>query len=84
MISLLLSLLACSLLAVRANPDTLVTKEVFLDISIGDQPAGKIILGVFGNTAPKTVTNFVALATQEASSIECRYNFGDMVYPKRT
>ena len=44
---------------------TLVTRKVFLDISIGNKPAGRIIFGLFGNTAPKTVTNFVSLSDHE-------------------
>lgn len=69
MISFLFTLLAGYLVAVNAGPDTLVTKEVYMDISIGDQPAGRIVLGVFGNTAPKTVANFVALSDMEASEV---------------
>lgn len=44
---------------------TLVTRKVFFDISIGNKPAGRIIFGLFGNTAPKTVTNFVSLCDHE-------------------
>ncbi|EDO34614.1 predicted protein [Nematostella vectensis] len=36
-----------------------------MDVSIGGQPAGRVILGLFGDTAPKTVANFVALADKE-------------------
>ncbi|XP_031570499.1 peptidyl-prolyl cis-trans isomerase B-like [Actinia tenebrosa] len=63
--------ITCQVLVVAADTDNTatVTKEVFLDISIGGRPAGKIVLGVFGNTAPKTVANFVALADHE-------YGFG--------
>ena len=46
---------------------TLVTRKVFFDISIGNQPVGRIIFGLFGNTAPKTVTNFVSLSDHEVS-----------------
>ncbi len=45
--------------------DSLITKKVEFDIQIGDEKDRKIVLGVFGNTAPKTVTNFVALAAHE-------------------
>ena len=45
--------------------ETLVTRKAFFDISIGNKAAGRIVFGLFGNTAPKTVTNFVALADHE-------------------
>jgi peptidyl-prolyl cis-trans isomerase B (cyclophilin B) len=31
---------------------------------IGDNPAGRIVFGLFGEEAPKTVKNFVTLATE--------------------
>lgn len=67
MIRILAVAIACQVWLVAADTDTTatVTKEVFMDINIGGRPAGKIVLGVFGNTAPKTVANFVALADQE-------------------
>ncbi|KAJ7365828.1 hypothetical protein OS493_002549 [Desmophyllum pertusum] len=50
---------------VTADPDVTVTRKVFFDVSVGGQPLGRIVLGLFGNTAPKTVTNFVSLAGNE-------------------
>ncbi|XP_033119588.1 peptidyl-prolyl cis-trans isomerase B-like isoform X2 [Anneissia japonica] len=42
-----------------------VTRKVFLDITIDGKLEGRIIIGVFGNIAPKTVANFVALASEK-------------------
>lgn len=36
--------------------------QVWFDMSIGGEPAGRIVIGLFGGTVPKTVANFKALA----------------------
>lgn len=61
------------------TPPTLVTRKVFFDISIGNKPAGRIIFGLFGNTAPKTVTNFVALSDHEVRHSLFSYIFIDLI-----
>lgn len=35
--------------------------QVFFDVSVGGQPAGRIVLGLFGDATPKTAANFAAL-----------------------
>merc|ERR1712136_600807 len=60
----LLSVLGVLLLTVTAwaKKGPLVSKKVFFDIEIGGEPAGTIVIGLFGKTVPKTVDNFVGLA----------------------
>jgi len=41
-----------------------VTDIVYFDITIGGEPAGRIEIGVFGKTVPKTAQNFVELCTR--------------------
>lgn len=45
------------------NDNLTVTDQVFLDIMINDHPAGRIVVGLFGDIVPKTTKNFIALAT---------------------
>jgi len=45
-----------------------VTDRVYFDISINGKPKGRIVLGLFGETAPKTVANFLALTRSEVDS----------------
>lgn len=45
--------------------EALVTEKVYLDLEIEGSYAGRVVIGVFGATSPKTARNFVALATHE-------------------
>lgn len=47
---------------VLAKKGPKVTSHVFFDVSIGGEKAGRIVLGLFGSTTPKTAENFLQLA----------------------
>jgi len=45
-----------------AKKGPVVTDKVWFDITIGDEKIGRIEIGLFGKTVPKTVKNFYTLA----------------------
>merc|ERR1712168_297522 len=59
LLSFLLLALA-SVISAKKGPK--VTHKVFFDIEIGGKAAGRVVIGLFGKTVPKTVENFVQTA----------------------
>ncbi|XP_034178243.1 peptidyl-prolyl cis-trans isomerase 6 isoform X1 [Osmia lignaria lignaria] len=57
--------IAClvALASTLENDNLTVTDQVYFDIMIDDHPAGRIVIGLFGETVPKTVKNFLVLST---------------------
>merc|ERR1711934_450843 len=58
---LIVAALCVSALEAKKGPK--VTHKVWFDISIGGEDIGKIEIGLFGKTVPKTVENFAKLAS---------------------
>jgi peptidylprolyl isomerase len=57
-------LFAVILAVIRADLEE-ITSKVFFDIAIDGNPAGRIVMGLFGTAVPKTAENFRALCTGE-------------------
>ncbi|KAF2657331.1 peptidyl-prolyl cis-trans isomerase B [Lophiostoma macrostomum CBS 122681] len=49
----------------QASKGPKITNKVYFDITHGDEEIGRIVIGLYGKTVPKTAENFRALATGE-------------------
>jgi len=64
----------------RASLEYEITHKAFLDIEVDGSPAGRIVLGLYGDIAPRTVENFRCLCTGEKGESES----GDPLHYKGT
>jgi hypothetical protein len=63
-----------------ASPVAPITSRVYLDIAIQNKPTGRIVIGLYGSTVPRTVANFETLckgdtkSSQQNKQISLSYN----------
>lgn len=59
------------------KPQAEITHRVYFDVDINSRPAGRIVMGLYGNVVPKTVKNFATLCqgdtTDPRSGIRLAY-----------
>lgn len=61
--SVKLSMIGGLFQGIFGTKDAEITEKVFFDISIDGQDIGRIEMGLYGSTVPKTVENFKQLCT---------------------
>ncbi|KAJ3331167.1 Peptidyl-prolyl cis-trans isomerase B [Gonapodya sp. JEL0774] len=78
-IAVLIALIACLSGTQAAIHDVDITSHVYMNISRGDVPLGRIVFGLYGNVAPKAVQSFRMLSTGEKFVVQAgdwEYNNG--------
>ncbi|KAG6335314.1 hypothetical protein ID866_3777 [Astraeus odoratus] len=62
--------------SVNAAKGPKITHKVYFDVKHGDKELGRIVMGLYGGTVPKTVENFRALATgQDKAGNDLGYGY---------
>ena len=51
--------------SVDGDSNLVITDKSYFDISINDQPMGRIVFGLYGETQPRTVKNFLSLCASQ-------------------
>ncbi|KAK6941165.1 Cyclophilin-type peptidyl-prolyl cis-trans isomerase domain, partial [Dillenia turbinata] len=59
-----------------------VTSKCFFDVEVGGEPVGRIVMGLYGDVAPKTAENFRALCTGKMLFKPC--SIADLDYKLHT
>lgn len=62
------------------SPSAPITSRVYFDINVQNQPLGRIVIGLYGSTTPKTCQNFETLCKGSASSNGQLLSFKDSAF----
>jgi len=62
------------LMEMEKQSDLQVTQKVFMEVAVDGDPIGKMVLGLYGNTVPKTTENFRALCAGDVDPTLCYRN----------
>ncbi|KAJ9111399.1 Peptidyl-prolyl cis-trans isomerase B [Naganishia cerealis] len=66
----LVAIIALSASSTEAVKGPVITNKVYFDIEHGGKPMGRIVMGLYGKTVPKTAENFRALCTGKTADGE--------------